>query len=143
MSQCHVTHHIEAPEDRHAPTSASVLSSRLSPFQPSLVRTDFEVLIATEFITRHCTMDAENSAQSLVRHPSLWFEDGNIIIQAERTLFKVFKSVLSRESHFFKDMFSLPQPTTLSDIYESCPLLRVHESADDFSVLLRAVFDYT
>jgi len=48
------------------------------------------------------------------RHPSLWREDGNIIISAKSVetgktlLFRVHKSILSRQSDVFAGLFSLP-----------------------------------
>lgn len=42
----------------------------------------------------------------------IWFEDGNIVLQTESTLFKVHQGVLARHSSIFFDMFSVPQPTT-------------------------------
>ncbi|KLO13609.1 hypothetical protein SCHPADRAFT_873886 [Schizopora paradoxa] len=63
------------------------------------------------------------------RHPSLWFEDGNIIVSAKSAetqklmLFRVHKSVLSRQSSVFAGLFSLPDtpenyggPEDLSEI---------------------------
>ena len=57
-----------------------------------------------------------------------WFDDGNIILQAESKLFKVHRGVLSKHSEVFRDMFSLPQPPPAadSDHWDSstaCPLV--------------------
>lgn len=39
-----------------------------------------------------------------------WFEDGNIVLRVEDTLFRVHRGMLSRHSTVFSDMFALPQP---------------------------------
>ncbi|KAF8654670.1 hypothetical protein AX16_003487 [Volvariella volvacea WC 439] len=46
----------------------------------------------------------------LKRHPDLWFDDGSVVCRAKDVLFRVHKSMLSRHSICFKDMFSMPQP---------------------------------
>ena len=79
---------------------------------------------------------------SLTRHPDLWFEDGNIVIHAGATVFKVLKSMLSKESQLFKDMFSLPQSSAAGETYDGCALLHVQETAEDFCLLLSAIFHY-
>ncbi|KAF9558728.1 hypothetical protein CPC08DRAFT_724361 [Agrocybe pediades] len=42
--------------------------------------------------------------------PHLWFDDGNVVLQAEKTVFRVHKSVLGFNSTFFSDFFSTPLP---------------------------------
>lgn len=43
------------------------------------------------------------------RYERLWFEDGNIILEAEKTQLRVHKSVLSKHSEVFRGMFGLTQ----------------------------------
>ncbi|KAF8145623.1 hypothetical protein K438DRAFT_1425906, partial [Mycena galopus ATCC 62051] len=40
----------------------------------------------------------------------LWFEDGNIVIQAGNSQFRVYRGVLAKRSSVFQDMLSSPQP---------------------------------
>jgi hypothetical protein len=82
------------------------------------------------------------------RHADLWFCDGSVILQADSTLFRVHKSQLSRHSAIFSDMFTLPQPpvmtthATLADeTYEGCPVVELHDSAEDVANLLLALYD--
>jgi len=44
------------------------------------------------------------------RHQEYYFDDGNLVIRVENTLFKVFRSTFIRHSPVFKDLFSLPEP---------------------------------
>lgn len=98
---------------------------------------------------------AANASVEYTQHPSLWFMDGSVIIQAETTLFRVHMSQLSRHSLFFRDLFSLPQPPHLithpptdplfptSDqrFMFGCPVLEVQDTAEDFAYLLTALYD--
>jgi hypothetical protein len=85
---------------------------------------------------------------SLTKHADLWFCDGSVILQADATLFRVHKSQLSRRSIVFSDMFALAQPpvmtthATLADeTYEGCPVVKLHDSAEDVANLLLALYD--
>ena len=91
---------------------------------------------------------SEPSPDTRTKHADLWFCDGSVILQAESTLFRVHKSQLSRRSTVFSDMFTLPQPpvtttrATLADeTYESCPVVKLHDSAEDVENLLLALYD--
>lgn len=73
--------------------------------------------------------------------PDLWFEDGNVVLQAEQTVFKVFKSVLCRESVVFADILSLPA-SNVQDTYEGQPLVAVQEIAEDMTAFLASIFNH-
>ncbi|KAJ6606001.1 hypothetical protein DFH09DRAFT_56 [Mycena vulgaris] len=72
--------------------------------------------------------------------PSVWFEDGTLIIEAGSVLHRVSRSILAARSSVFKDMLSLPQPPD-AETSHGCPIVRLHDSPDDISVFLRAIFD--
>ncbi|KAG8215022.1 hypothetical protein J3R82DRAFT_8430 [Butyriboletus roseoflavus] len=97
-------------------------------------------------VSQEDTGDTEciEGASPLVRHPDLWFSDGSIVLRAENTLFRVHKSLLSRHSGFFHDLFTLPQPDTKSlssgDI-EGCPVVCLHDAPEDVANLLTALVD--
>ncbi|KAJ6591634.1 hypothetical protein DFH09DRAFT_1137566 [Mycena vulgaris] len=94
--------------------------------------------------------------QELQRHADLWFKDGSVICQAESTLFRVHVSQLSRHSALFRDIFTLPQPSrprslssfdTLEDTRalleecENCPVVFLHDKAEDVANFLAALYD--
>lgn len=87
-------------------------------------------------------MDQSNP---VLRHSSdVWFDDGNIVLVAEQTAFKVYRGVLQMHSPFFRDMLDLPQPkeTSSSEKYEECPIVTIPEdSAKDIALFLKAIFD--
>jgi hypothetical protein len=80
------------------------------------------------------------TAPALVRHVTLSFEDGNLMVVAENTMFQVHRSVLSRKSALFKDLLSLPQPETEETI-ESLPVVRLLDSSADVAMLIDAIYN--
>lgn len=95
-------------------------------------------------------------------YPDLWFQDGSVILATESSLFRVHISVLSRHSLFFRDMFRLPQPPQIPSQRLSpgvddleldwedlgmqcgeskCPVVQLHDSAEDLANLLFALYD--
>ena len=80
------------------------------------------------------------------RSSSLWFEDGNIVIQAKDRLFRVYKGILSRTSIVFRDMFGLPLPnkdvTSVGESLEGCPVVKVYDEVREIEFFLRAIFDF-
>ncbi|KAJ7494290.1 hypothetical protein B0H11DRAFT_2004025 [Mycena galericulata] len=72
----------------------------------------------------------------------LWFEDGNIILQAGNRQFRVHRGILARHSPIFQDMLSFPQPPD-SEIIEGCPLVRLADSPGEVAIFLRAIFEPT
>ncbi|KAJ6477830.1 hypothetical protein C8R47DRAFT_1219735 [Mycena vitilis] len=111
------------------------------------------------------------SAVTLTRVASLWFEDDNLILRAESSLFRVSKGVLAARSSVFRDMLSFPVPPRPSrrtasggsgmhlgdmegvegvegdagededGLIDGCPVVRLHDTAADVTVFLRAIFD--
>lgn len=82
--------------------------------------------------------------------PGCWFEDGDILLQAEDTLFRVHIDSLRKASAVFDDMFSLPQPEVSqklgdpsepTDFGGACPLVEMQETAKDMELLLSAIHD--
>lgn len=107
----------------------------------------------------HETARQPTQSPSLTRHHDLWFIDGSVVLQTGNAIFRVHKSQLSRHSPFFRDLFSLPQPTQVdvtastssqnspvlriepSDEIEGCPVVRLHDSSEDVANLLTALYD--
>ena len=72
----------------------------------------------------------------------IWYDDGNVILQAEGTLFKVHRSVLARSSSVFKDMFSFPQPPfTDTEMMDGCPVVKLSDSAEEVGYVLEGIFE--
>ncbi|THH29890.1 hypothetical protein EUX98_g4293 [Antrodiella citrinella] len=69
----------------------------------------------------------------------LWFEDGNIVIIAEKTEFRVYRGILAQKSDLFKDLFTLPQPEGGETLY-GCSVVRVQDLATDWYRFLSVLF---
>ncbi|KAJ6567037.1 hypothetical protein B0H19DRAFT_1139214 [Mycena capillaripes] len=74
------------------------------------------------------------------RVQELWFEDGNLVIQAGNSLYRVFRGILARASPIFQDMLSLPQPPD-SDLVEGCLIVRLPDPETEVTPFLKAIFD--
>lgn len=82
------------------------------------------------------------TSETTYRHPDLWFDDGSIVLKVQSTMFKVHRSLLCSHSTVFADMFSVCQPTIgLDMMVEGCAVVDVPDRADDFTYLLKALFD--
>ncbi|KAJ7162675.1 hypothetical protein C8R43DRAFT_919596 [Mycena crocata] len=74
----------------------------------------------------------------LTRAEGLWFEDCGLIIQAERTIFRISRDFLAMRSPIFADMLSMPSPANAETMY-GCPFVLVPDNADDITCLLKAL----
>ena len=70
----------------------------------------------------------------------LWLEDGNVILVAEKTAFKVHRSILARNSEIFHDLFELPQPVD-EETFEGCPIVHLPDSKEDVEYMLAGLCD--
>lgn len=110
----------------------SLMASQLSPLP----------LVAT------CPRSGPNTVE---KHSDLWFIDGSVVLQADKTVFLVHQTQLARHSLIFRDMFSLPQPPAprsrddkvarCSPMFEGHPLVIMHDAAEDVANLLTALYD--
>lgn len=56
----------------------------------------------------------------------IWYDDGNVVLQAQNTQFKVYRGILAQSSPVFKDMFMLPQPSLEgTQLVEGCPVVQL------------------
>lgn len=70
----------------------------------------------------------------------LWFEDGNIVVQAGTRLFRVFRGILCARCTVFDDMFSLPQPMDEGDMYEGYSIVYLYDDLVEVRWFLLAIF---
>ncbi|KAJ6514919.1 hypothetical protein C8R47DRAFT_961428 [Mycena vitilis] len=73
---------------------------------------------------------------------SMWHNDGSVVLQAERTQFRVHWSVLALDSSVFRDLQGLPQPPDQPSV-DGCPLVEVSDDAVDVEYLLKALYTPT
>jgi hypothetical protein len=89
------------------------------------------------------SVSAQNDSQGLevARSDPYWLDDGNVILLAESTMFKVHQSVLSKHSTMFRTMFSLPQPSMdVTNPSCGCPQVGLQDLAKDIEFMLRAFY---
>ena len=74
----------------------------------------------------------------------LWFDDGNIVIIAQYTPFKVHRGFLIQRSEVFRDMCSLPEvpesSETQVDMMDGVPIVDMSDHWEDVSDLLSALY---
>ncbi|KZV92470.1 hypothetical protein EXIGLDRAFT_836466, partial [Exidia glandulosa HHB12029] len=84
-----------------------------------------------------------DSEFSVAQDESFWYDDGDLVLQAETTQFKVHRFMLIRESEFFKAMLSLPATDgdkAIVEGTESAPLLVLDVTASSLAGLLRLIY---
>ncbi|KAF9482969.1 hypothetical protein BDN70DRAFT_828351 [Pholiota conissans] len=84
---------------------------------------------------------AEHTHDEAAPVDDLWFADGNLILKAENSLFRIYSGLLGARSSVFKDMFGFPPPEGGNTMMDGCPIVTVYDSAKDMAYFLKAVFD--
>ena len=84
--------------------------------------------------------DAPNAPTA---HPCLYFKDGNLVLVADDTSFRVHDRVLSQNSVLLRNMIvagSQPSPTDCEKFIEGCPVVRLDDTAEDVAVVLTIMY---
>jgi hypothetical protein len=71
----------------------------------------------------------------------VWFEDGNIILQTDDALFRVYGGLLASRSSVFKDMLAFPPPPEGNLALDNCPVVRLYDATENVRYFLNAIFD--
>ncbi|KZP30453.1 hypothetical protein FIBSPDRAFT_814728 [Athelia psychrophila] len=70
----------------------------------------------------------------------IWYDDGNVVLQAGCTQFKLYRGILGENSSVFKDMVSFPQPPLVdTDLVDGCPVVHLSDSAEDVKYVLQSI----
>lgn len=75
----------------------------------------------------------------LKRHERLWFDDGNTVLVAQQTSFKIHRGVLAIHSDVFKNLFTIPQPVEVEHV-DDCPVVHLDDTAVDVAHFLSALY---
>ena len=97
-------------------------------------------------------MDRELEAEvvpKVIKNATLWFEDGNIILQTtspsedEIHLFRCHKSVLAKHSVVFADMFEPAGYVCVrrGEEYDGVPVISIPDASADVDALLNMLYD--
>ncbi|KJA22605.1 hypothetical protein HYPSUDRAFT_164179 [Hypholoma sublateritium FD-334 SS-4] len=82
---------------------------------------------------------AAEDAETTKRSARFWFDDGNVVLQAGNTQFRVHRSHLVLHSEIMKDCFSCPQPDGVPAV-EGCPLVHLPDSVQDIENLCALLY---
>ena len=74
-------------------------------------------------------------ADGVSRDADVWLADGNCVVVAKNTAFRVYKGILSLHSELFRDLFSLPNSGSSSDMMDGCPTVTVADDPRDIRCL--------
>ncbi|CAA7266041.1 unnamed protein product [Cyclocybe aegerita] len=79
--------------------------------------------------------------EPLRKSATFWFDDGNVILQAQQTQFRVHRSMLVRHSTVWKDMFAVLQPEGKSGSENDCPVVHLSDRASDVEHVMAIFYD--
>jgi hypothetical protein len=68
-----------------------------------------------------------------------WFNDGTVVLQVAETQFRVYRGILSAHSLVFRDMFAMPQPAGGEELVDGCSVVHMHDSVEDWRLVLKAL----
>jgi hypothetical protein len=77
---------------------------------------------------------------TITQDQGFWFDDGSVILCAETIGFRVHRSLLSKNSTIFRDMFAIGQPAQ-DHMIEGCPVVQLYDSPDDLRHFLRLIYE--
>ncbi|KDQ56814.1 hypothetical protein JAAARDRAFT_194768 [Jaapia argillacea MUCL 33604] len=81
-----------------------------------------------------------DDAKVFVNHPTLYCEDGNVILKCGRTLFCIHRSLLSRHSTVFGDLLT-PREGQKREFLRGLPLVILDDDRDDIEAFLKVIYD--
>ena len=79
-------------------------------------------------------------SEPIQRPAGLWFDDGNIVIQAENYQFRIHRGILSARSPVLHSVFSEHVPEGTKSI-EGCPVTHLQDRGEDVKSFLMAIYD--
>ncbi|TBU62631.1 hypothetical protein BD310DRAFT_917847 [Dichomitus squalens] len=82
------------------------------------------------------------SLEDVVQDKEFWLEDGNIVLIAGKTAFKIYRGLIAAQSLVFSDMLATARPDA-EQLYDGCPVDRLSDSPLDLRYLLRALIPKT
>lgn len=96
--------------------------------------------LSTVFLVNQGSRDSGMVSEDVQRDSEVWCSDGNLLIVAEHTCFRVHRSMISRHSNTFLDLVQ-PQSVVQEDVPEGCSVVRASDSAHDLKHLFRILYD--
>ena len=96
--------------------------------------------------TRLSTDDSTDSGPSgssstysnLHRHSEIWYDDGNLILVARETAFRIYRGLIAGQASVFLVLFA-SSCSSPDEFFEGCPIIRLSDSPHDLVHLLRVL----
>ncbi|KZV62763.1 hypothetical protein PENSPDRAFT_692238 [Peniophora sp. CONT] len=85
-----------------------------------------------------------SKSSNVVMDPDLWFEDGDVVIVAGNTHYKLWANLIARHSTRFKTMFletNLAAPHTY-DTFDDCPSYTLPHKPEEVTLMLRRMMGF-
>ncbi|KAI1792055.1 hypothetical protein LXA43DRAFT_358897 [Ganoderma leucocontextum] len=129
-----------APIDYQSP-----ITQAFEPYMSDLGQAPTDAIMSGAQAVGPDSRSSQNPDDSIHRDSAIWFEDGNIVAIAQNTAFRFHKGVLSLHSQVFRDLFSVPQPSSVgsagtAQTFDGYPAVHVTDTSYDFRELLRAIY---
>jgi hypothetical protein len=70
----------------------------------------------------------------------LWFEDGNVVLQAGGMLFRVHRTILAKTSPVLKDMLDVPEQPS-RNIVDGCLTIHLSDAGKDVEHFLTVLYN--
>jgi len=88
--------------------------------------------------------DDNTDESAKVEHPSLYYDDGNVILSCENMVFRVHRSVLSKNSPVFREMLETRtkgEEDRKPDVLSGCLRIALDHTKEDVETLLKIVYN--
>ena len=85
----------------------------------------------------------KDSKEGLLHDGEYWLEDGNIVLVACDTAFRVYRGLLAAQSSVLAELFNSIPSSTGQNIYEGCPMVPLSDSPEELRHFLRVLFPKT
>ena len=82
----------------------------------------------------HPSGPSSTSSSTLRWHPEIWFDDGNIVLVARETAFRIYRRLLAGQSTVFSDMFA-SSTSSPDETFDGCPVVHLSDSPHDLAHL--------
>ncbi|KAF9446566.1 hypothetical protein P691DRAFT_776773 [Macrolepiota fuliginosa MF-IS2] len=86
------------------------------------------------------TRVVHNSTTALQKDKDVYCDDGNVLLVAGTTCFRVHQSLLAKHSSVFHDMFNIPQPNS-QETFEGVPKVDLQDDPAVVRALLRVIYE--
>ena len=81
---------------------------------------------------------SSSTSSHLHRHPEIWYDDGNLVLVAHDTAFRIYRGLIAGQSSVFSDLFA-SSSSSPDESFEGCPVIHLSDSPQDLAHLLRVL----